>query len=98
MAPKPPSARHAPAQPWRASVSRSVPGVERVLPRLVRRLPLRRIAVHERPRVHRVRERPHLVLDLVEQLAGLGIDDLLEAVLLWVRLLADDAALVQPGV
>src|SRR5947208_5142218 len=98
MAPKPPSARHAPAQPWRASASRSVPGVERVLARLVRRLPLRGIAVHERPRVHRMRERAHLVLDLVEELAGLRIDDLLEAVLVRVRLLADDAALVEPGV
>src|SRR5919201_2728234 len=97
MAPKPPTLGSAPAQPWRSSVLRSVPWVERVLARLVRRLPLRGVAIHERPRVHRVRERAHLVLDLVEELAGLRIDDLLEAILVGVRLLADDAALVELG-
>src|SRR5262249_32384350 len=56
---------------------------------------LRRIAVDQRAQIHRVRGAAHLVLDGEEQLAAVEIDDVLEAVLVLIVLLRDQAALQQ---
>ena len=54
---------------------------------------LRRIAVDQRPQIHRMRGAAHLVLDGEEASAVGGIDDVGKAVLILVVLALDQAAL-----
>src|SRR6266852_8034890 len=56
---------------------------------------LRRVAVDQRARVERVADAADLVLDGEEHLAGLGVGYILEAVLVLIALLADQALLQQ---
>src|ERR1700675_4829051 len=59
---------------------------------------LRRVAVDQRPQVHRVRGAAHLVLDR-EQVPAIGkIDDVAKAVLVLVVFLGDEAALRQTAI
>src|SRR5450755_4698324 len=59
---------------------------------------LRRIAVDQRPQIHRVGGAAHLVLDR-EQVPAIGrIDDVAKAVLVLVVLAVDQLALQQPAV
>ena len=53
---------------------------------------LRRIAVDERPRVKRMPQTAHLVLDREERLAAAEADDVAEAVLVGVAFFGDQAA------
>src|SRR4029077_339565 len=55
----------------------------------------RRVAVDQGPRVERVRHAADLVLDLEQHLAGVEVDDVLEAVLAAVALLGDQVELAQ---
>src|SRR4030088_3432830 len=59
---------------------------------------LRRIAVDQRPHVHRVRGAAHLVLHREQMLAACEIDDVAKAVLVLVVLAVDQAALPQLAV
>src|SRR5579872_2595518 len=59
---------------------------------------LSRVAVDERPRVERVRHAAHFVFDREQHLAGVEVDDVLEAVLAAVALLGDQVELCQPVV
>src|SRR5262245_62765899 len=73
-------------------------GVERVAAALVGPLLLGRVARDQRPHEHRMRRAAHLVLDREERLRGFWIDDVLEPVLDRIRLLADEAAVLEPPV
>src|SRR5918994_777231 len=75
-----------------------VSAAERVVATHVVAVALRRVAVDERARVKRVGETAYLVLDREERLVALQVDDVLEAVLIIVALLGDQAALEQPPV
>src|SRR5438552_5971351 len=66
--------------------------VKRVAAALVRSLLLRSVPVDERPHVERVRHAANLVLDLEQQLVGVGIDDLDEAPLVGMALHRDEPA------
>src|SRR5882762_8280279 len=68
---------------------------ERVLVALVGGVGLQRVAVDERPRVERVLQASHLVLDLEQRLPRFRIDDSLEAPLVLVGLHGDEATLEQ---
>src|ERR1700704_650082 len=68
---------------------------ERVLVALISRVRLQRVAVDQRPRVERVSQASHFVLDLEQRLPRFRIDDPLEAPLVRVGLHADEAALEQ---
>src|SRR4030088_600797 len=59
---------------------------------------LRRIAVDQRPQIHRVCGAAHLVLDREQVPAISGIDDVAKAVLILVVLAIDQLALQQPAV
>src|SRR5882724_6374156 len=59
---------------------------------------LRRIAVDQRPQVHRMCGAAHLVFDRKQVLAISKIDDIAEAVLILVVLAKDQVALRQPAV
>src|ERR1700682_2269844 len=59
---------------------------------------LRRIAVDQRPQIHRVRGAAHLVLDREQVPAIGGIDDVAKAVLVLIVLAIDQLALQQPAV
>src|SRR5689334_21075012 len=59
---------------------------------------LRRVAVDERARIERVAHAAHLVLDGEERAPALDVDDLLEAVLVLIARLADEAALQKPAI
>src|SRR6059036_3307441 len=74
------------------------PRDEDVAAPLIGRLPLRRVAVDQRPQEHRVGEAADLVLDGEERPARLGIDDVLEPVLDLARLLGDEPVLLQERV
>ena len=63
---------------------------------LVVAVALVRIAVDQRPREHRMGLAPHLVLDREQHLARIEIDDVLEAVFVFVELERDQSALQQP--
>src|SRR3989442_14306691 len=68
---------------------------ERVLVALIGRVRLQRVAVDERPRVERVLQASHFVLDLEQRLPRFRIDDSLEAPLVLVGLHGDEATLEQ---
>src|SRR6186997_3236374 len=59
---------------------------------------LRRIAVDQRPQVHRMGGAAHLVLDGEKMPAVGGVDDLSKAILILIVLARDQAALQQPAV
>ena len=61
----------------------------------VRAVGLRRVAVDQRPQIHRVCGAAHLVLDREQVPAISGIDDVAKAVLILVVFLRDQAALPQ---
>src|SRR5215467_11076337 len=73
-------------------------GVERVAAALVGPLDLARVARDQRAQEHRMRRAADLMLDREEHLRALRIDDVLEPVLDRIRLLADEAAVLQPPV
>src|ERR1051326_3470188 len=54
------------------------------------------IAVHQRPRIERMLHAADLVLDREQRLAAPRIDDVLEAILVLIALLGDEAALQEP--
>ena len=57
---------------------------------------LHRIAIHQRTRIQRMRHTAHLVLDGVEEFAIHRIDDILEAILVLIAFLDDQAMVLQP--
>ena len=59
---------------------------------------LRRIAVDQRPQVHRVGGAAHLVLDREQRRTARKVDDVAKAVLVLVVLAVDKVALRQPAV
>src|SRR5262249_49943047 len=69
-----------------------------VLPRRVAPVALRRVAVDQRPRIERMPHAAHLVLDAEEDAPAFDVDDVLEAILVLVALLADQAALGEPAI
>src|SRR5438445_12919571 len=68
---------------------------ERVLVALISRVRLQWVAVDQRPRVERVLQASHFVLDLEQRLVRFRIDDSLEAPLVLAGLHGDEAALEQ---
>src|ERR1035437_5091598 len=56
---------------------------------------LRRIAVDERPRIERITQAAHLVLDREQQLAAVEVDDIAKAILVLVAFLDDQSAFDQ---
>src|SRR5262245_34153884 len=70
-------------------------GHEGVAPALICRLALRWVAVDEGAQEHRVRVAAHLVLDAAQHLARVGLDDVLEAVLIRIALLGDEAPRIE---
>src|SRR5262249_29248409 len=88
-----------PAHPWaRPAAALGHPRDEGVPAPLVRGLALARVAVDEGTEVERAPEAPYLVLDREEPASRVGIDDVLEAVLVPVALLGDEPPLRQPPV
>src|SRR5262249_5066979 len=69
-----------------------------VVTRLVVAVAVRRVAVDERPAMERVGLAPPLVLDGEQDLAGIEIDDVLEAIFVIVDLGGEKAELFQPPI
>src|SRR5262245_59183170 len=80
------------------SASSPLAGHEGVTARSVGALPLRRIAIDQRAQIHRMGQAAHLVLDLEQFLAGLGVHDLGEPILERIALLADQPVGLEPVV